>query len=76
MTFAAGAVDLVVDGVASPPATTTWATGASTLAVGAPAGETTAGAAVDEVTVLSTAYSAAQLAALVDADHWPAPPTR
>ena len=72
VTFTGSAVDLVVDGVASPGATTSWATGASILAVGAPAHATNAGAAVDEVTVLGTAYSAAQLADLVDLDHGPA----
>lgn len=71
----AGDVTLSVDSVQTAPTglPLAWPTNGTTLTVGARTGQINAGALVDEVTLLDSAYGDAQLKALVDADRWWAP---
>ena len=75
--FTAETVSLTVDGASSNRVDTTWRPGidpnVSTLTIGARLESTSAGALIDEVALLSTAYVPEQFAALVAADRWWAP---
>lgn len=75
--FTAKTVFLTVDGASSARVDTTWTPGidpnVSTLTIGARLKSTSAGALIDEVALLGTAYDPEQFAALEAADRWWAP---